>query len=70
MNFLRTLTYAKTFVGRSEYTKVKALSTNSGRDKFLEEEISQLTDDELRNETQTLKSNISAELDFKNKKNS
>ena len=30
------------------YTKVKALSTNSGRDKFLEEEISQLTDDELK----------------------
>ncbi len=32
---------------------------------FLEEEISQLTDDELRKETQNLKSNISAELDFK-----
>jgi len=32
MNYLGTLTYAKTFVGRSEYTKVKALSTNSGRD--------------------------------------
>jgi len=35
---------------------------------FLEEEISQLTDDELRKETQNLKSNISAELDFKNQK--
>ena len=32
---------------------------------FLEEEISQLTDDELRKKTQNLKSNISAELDFK-----
>ena len=32
---------------------------------FLEEEISQLTDDELRKETQNLKSNISTELDFK-----
>ena len=35
---------------------------------FLEEEISQLTDDELRKETQNLKSNISAELDFKKTK--
>ncbi len=35
---------------------------------FLEEEISQLTDDELRKETQNLKSNISAELDFKKQK--
>ncbi|WP_198025659.1 MULTISPECIES: preprotein translocase subunit SecA [unclassified Prochlorococcus] len=35
---------------------------------FLEEEISQLTDDELRQETQNLKSNISAELDFKKQK--
>ncbi|WP_209040751.1 preprotein translocase subunit SecA [Prochlorococcus marinus] len=35
---------------------------------FLEEEISQLTDDELRKETQILKSNISAELDFKKQK--
>ncbi len=35
---------------------------------FLEEEISQLTDDELRKETQNLKSYISAELDFKKQK--
>ena len=35
---------------------------------FLEEEISQLTDDELRKETQDLKSNISAELDCKKQK--
>ena len=35
---------------------------------FLEEEISQLSDDELRKETQNLKSNISAELDFKKQK--
>ncbi len=35
---------------------------------FLEEEISQLTDDELRKETQNLKSNISTELDFKKQK--
>ncbi len=35
---------------------------------FLEEEISQLTDDELRKETQNLKSNISAELDLKKQK--
>ena len=35
---------------------------------FLEEEISQLTDDELRKETQNLKSIISAELDFKKQK--
>jgi len=35
---------------------------------FLEEEISQFTDDELRKETQNLKSNISAELDFKKQK--
>ncbi|MCQ9201098.1 MAG: preprotein translocase subunit SecA [Prochlorococcus marinus XMU1425] len=35
---------------------------------FLEEEISQLTDDELRKETQNLKSNISAELDSKKQK--
>jgi len=35
---------------------------------FLEEEISQLTDDELRKETQNLKSNISAELDFQKQK--
>lgn len=35
---------------------------------YLEEEISQLTDDELRKETQNLKSNISAELDFKKQK--
>ncbi len=35
---------------------------------FLEEEISQLTDDELRKETQNLKSNISAKLDFKKQK--
>jgi len=35
---------------------------------FLEEEISQLTDDDLRKETQNLKSNISAELDFKKQK--
>ena len=35
---------------------------------FLEEEISQLTDEELRKETQDLKSNISAELDFKKQK--
>ncbi len=35
---------------------------------FLEEEISQLTDDELRKETQNLKSNISSELDFKKQK--
>ncbi len=35
---------------------------------FLEEEISQFTDDELREETQNLKSNISAELDFKKQK--
>ena len=32
---------------------------------FLEEEISQLTDDDLRKETQNLKSNISAELNPK-----
>ena len=36
---------------------------------FLEEEISQLTDDELRKETQNLKSKISPELDFKKQKN-
>ena len=30
---------------------------------FLEEEISQLTDDELRKETQNLKSKISSEVD-------
>ncbi len=35
---------------------------------FFEEEISQFTDDELRKETQNLKSNISAELDFKKQK--
>ena len=35
---------------------------------LLEEEISQLTDDELRKETQNLKSNISSELDFKKQK--
>ena len=35
---------------------------------FLEEGISQLTDDELRKETQNLKSNISAEFDFKKQK--
>ena len=35
---------------------------------FLEGEISQLTDDDLRKETQNLKSNISAELDFKKQK--
>ncbi len=35
---------------------------------FLEEEISQLTDNELRKETQNLKSNISAELDLKKQK--
>ena len=35
---------------------------------FLEEEISQMTDDELRIETQNLKSNISAELDLKKQK--
>ncbi len=35
---------------------------------FLEEEISQLADDELRKETQHLKSKISAELDFKKQK--
>ena len=66
MNFLRTVTYAKAFVGRPEYTKVKALSTNSGRD-FLEE-ISQLTDDELRR-NYNLKSNISLELDSKKQRN-
>ena len=35
---------------------------------FLEEEISQLTDDELRKETQNLKSKISSELDLKKQK--
>ena len=35
---------------------------------FLEEEISQLTDDELRKETHHLKSNISSELDIKKQK--
>ena len=35
---------------------------------FLEEEISQLTDDELRKETQNLKSKVSSELDFKKQK--
>ncbi len=35
---------------------------------FLEDEISQLTDDELRKETQTLKSTISSELDIKKQK--
>jgi len=35
---------------------------------FLEEEISQLTDDELRKETQNLKSKISSELDIKKQK--
>ena len=35
---------------------------------FLEEEISQLNDNELRKETQNLKSNIAAELDFKKQK--
>ena len=35
---------------------------------FLEEEISQFTDDELRKETQNLKSKISSELDFKKQK--
>ena len=35
---------------------------------FLEEEISQLTDNELRKETQNLKSNISSELDIKKQK--
>jgi preprotein translocase subunit SecA len=35
---------------------------------FLEEEISQLTDEQLRKETQNLKSNISSELDFKKQK--
>ncbi len=35
---------------------------------FLEEEISNLTDDELRKETQNLKSKISSELDFKKQK--
>jgi len=35
---------------------------------FLEEEISKLTDDELRKETRILKSNISSELDIKKQK--
>ena len=35
---------------------------------FLEEEICQLTDDELRKETQNLKSKISSELDIKKQK--
>ena len=35
---------------------------------FLEEAISKLTDDELREETQNLKSKISSELDFKRQK--
>jgi len=35
---------------------------------LLEEEISRFTDDELRKETHNLKSNISAELDFKKQK--
>ncbi len=35
---------------------------------FLEEEISQLNDNELRKETQNLKSNISSELDLKKQK--
>ncbi len=35
---------------------------------FLEEEISQYSDDELRKETQNLKSKISSELDFKKQK--
>ena len=35
---------------------------------FLEEEISQLTDDDLRKETLNLKSKISSELDFKKQK--
>ena len=35
---------------------------------FLEEEISQLTDDELRTETHILKSKISSELDVKKQK--
>ena len=35
---------------------------------FLEDEISQLTDDELRKETLNLKSKISSELDFKKQK--
>ncbi len=35
---------------------------------FLEEEISKLTDDDLRKETQNLKSKISSELDFKKQK--
>ena len=53
----------KLLLGDPNTRKLK-LSTNSGRDKFLEEEISQLTDDELRKETQNLKSNISAESRF------
>jgi len=35
---------------------------------FLEEEISKLTDDELRQETHKLKSKISSELDIKKQK--
>ena len=35
---------------------------------FFEQEISQLTDDELRTETSTLKSKISSELDLKKQK--
>ena len=35
---------------------------------FLEEEISQFTDEELRKETQNLKSKISSELDSKKQK--
>ena len=68
MNF-RTLTYAKTLLGDPNTRKLKRYQPIVEEINFLEEEISQLTDDELRKETQNLKSIISAELDFKKQKN-
>jgi len=58
----------KLLLGDPNTRKLKCYQPIVEEINFLEEEISQLTDDELRKETQNLKSNISAELDFKKQK--
>jgi len=58
----------KLLLGDPNTRKLKRYQPIVEEIKFLEGEISQLTDDELRKETQNLKSHISAELDFKKQK--
>ena len=68
--FQGLLPMLKLLLGDPNTRKLKRYQPIVEEINFLEEEISQLSDEELRKETQSLKSKISSELNLKNKKNS